>query len=241
MIFEENIHTTTGILKILGIGKVSVMLEKHLTNIEIPILSHTPIESSFWNGTDVGFIVACDTEENAWENLKNEINIAREHNVIIFPIFISENTPDVTDNIILLNPKHFLNEIDIYSYIGYSIKSIQLLISQPGCVNSNLEDLRALFKGNGRVAFEYYKSNKGRYRAAQNALQMKAIVGAPVIDAKIFILNIVTHENNISEMDLFDFIETIHSKINDDCTLIWNAISDEALTDKLHIYSWFKF
>ena len=158
MIFEENIHTTTGILKILGIGKVSVMLEKHLTNIEIPILSHTPIESSFWNGTDVGFIVACDTEENAWENLKNEINIAREHNVIIFPIFISENTPDVTDNIILLNPKHFLNEIDIYSYIGYSIKSIQLLISQPGCVNSNLEDLRSLFKCNGRVAFEYYKS-----------------------------------------------------------------------------------
>ena len=70
---------------------------------------------------------------------------------------------------------------------------------------------------------------------------MKAIIGAPVIDAKIFILNIVTHENNISEMDLFDFIETIHSKINDDCTLIWNAISDLSLTDKLHIYSWFKF
>ena len=241
MIFEESIHTTTGILKILGIGKVSIMLEKHLTHSEMPILSHTPIESSFWNGIDVGFIVACDTEENAWENLKNEITIAREHNVITFPIFISENIPDVTDNIILLNPNHFLNEIDIYSYIGYSIKSIQLLMSQPGRGDSTFEDLRSLFKGNGRVAFEYYKSNEGRYCAAQNALQMKAIVGAPVIDAKLFILNIATHENNISEMELFDFIETIHSKINNDCTLIWNVIGDETLTDKLHIYSWFKF
>lgn len=241
MIFEESIHTTTGILKILGIGKVSIMLEKHLTHSEMPILSHTPIESSFWNGIDVGFIVACDTEENAWENLKNEITIAREHNVITFPIFISENIPDVTDNIILLNPNHFLNEIDIYSYIGYSIKSIQLLMSQPGGGDSTFEDLRSLFKGNGRVAFEYYKSNEGRYCAAQNALQMKAIVGAPVIDAKLFILNIATHENNISEMELFDFIETIHSKINNDCTLIWNVIGDETLTDKLHIYSWFKF
>ena len=240
MIFEESIHTTTGILKILGIGKVSIMLEKHLTHSEMPILSHTPIESSFWNGIDVGFIVACDTEENAWENLKNEITIAREHNVITFPIFISENIPDVTDNIILLNPNHFLNEIDIYSYIGYSIKSIQLLMSQPGGGASTFEDLRSLFKGNGRVAFEYYKSNEGRYCAAQNALQMKAIVGAPVIDAKLFILNIATHENNISEMELFDFIETIHSKINNDCTLIWNIIGDETLTDKLHI-SWFKF
>ena len=91
------------------------------------------------------------------------------------------------------------------------------------------------------MTFEYYKSNEGRYCAAQNALQMKAIVGAPVIDAKLFILNIATHENNISEMELFDFIETIHSKINNDCTLIWNVIGDETLTDKLHIYSWFKF
>ncbi len=241
MIFENYTKEELDKLKVLGIGKAGVMLDKYLFLEKIVNLAKHPMDPKFWNGTDVGFIVAYANEENAWENLQTETAIAREQHVVTFPIFISENTPEVTDNIILLNPKHFLSEIDIYSYIGYSIKSIQLLISQPGCVDSNLEDLRSLFKGNGRVAFEYYKSNEGRYRAAQNALQMKAIVGAPVIEAKIFLLDIVTHENNMSEMELFDFIETIHSKINNDCTLIWNAISDESLTDNLHIYSWFKF
>lgn len=241
--FKESIITKADTLKVMGIGNAGAMLEKYLTLNEIAIFPHTPIESSFWNGTDIGIIVTSDIEENSWENFQKEIIIAREHNVITFPIFISEKYPDVTDNIIVLNPRHFLREVDIYNYIEDSIKSIQSFISQHGFIDENLEDLRSLFKGNGRVAFSYYdyKTNASRYQTSQNALQMKAIIGSPITDAKFLIWIISSSENNIRNMDLPDFIEEFRSKINNDCTFIWTAIIDKKLTDGFHIYSLYKF
>ncbi|WP_303816698.1 hypothetical protein [Selenomonas ruminantium] len=240
MIFENNAKEK---LKVLGVGKAGVMLDKYFSLEKMVNLANSPIDHNFWLGTNVGVIVAFATEENSWEVFQKEVTIAREHNVITFPIYISEKYPDVIDNIIVINPKHFLREDDIYAYIEDIIKSIDTFISQSGCIDENLDDLRSLFNGNGRVAFSCYecKANVDRYHRAQNALQMKAIVGSPITDAKVHVWIITSSENNIRNMDLPDLIEELHSKLNNDCAFIWTAISDDTLTDGFRIYSWLKF
>lgn len=244
MLFEVNTKTREGILKVVGVGNTGVMLEKLINLDEIPLLAHTPIDPTFWNETDVGFIVAHANEDNSWNNLQKEIKAAREQNVIIFPIFVSENQPDVSDNIMVINPKHFSGDVELYSYIGETIKSIQEFVSQVGMVELDIEDLHSLFSNHGHLAFVHYqyKAKTSKSIATKKAMQNLAVFGASSHSAKFIMLNIKGSEENLNIADICELSDLIHTEFgNDKCNLIWGASIDNTIIDNIHVSLWLSF
>ena len=245
MIAKENTYKKLGTLKVVCVGNTSVFLEKHLTHYENFMLSNSPVEPTFWNGTDVGFIVAHDKGGNdSWENFQKEIKFAREQNVITFPIFISESHPAVFDNIMMVNPKHFSGNIELYTYIGESINSIKSFILPPGLVDLNLEDIRSLFTGDGNLAFVYYeyKANENKYIATQKAIEKFTRLGSTPHSVKFMILNIAGSEEKLNMFDVVELSDIIHNEFgNNNCNLIWGANIDDNLTDNIHVSLWLKY
>lgn len=244
MLSKENTLTKMGALKVVGVGNTGVMLENFLSIDEIPIVATTPTEPTYWKGIDVGFIVACADEDNSWDNFQKEIKAAREQNVITFPIFVSDKQPDVSDNIMVITPKHFSGNMELYAYIGESIKSIKDFVSQVGVVDLDLEDLRSLFSNNGHLAFVHYQYNAKTSKsiATQRAIQELATFGASAHAAKFMILNLEGSEENLNMFEVCELSELIHTEFgNDKCNLIWGASIDNTIINNIHVSLWLSF
>lgn len=244
MIAKEHIKIKAETLKVVCIGNTGTILEKYLTLDKMPILANSPIESTFWNETDVVFIVTNDNEADSWENLKKEIRSAREHNVITFPIFISESQLDASDNIMVVNPKKFSGNIELYTYIGECINSIKSFILPSGLVDLDLEDIRSLFTGDGNLAFVYYqyKANENKCIATQKAVDKFTRLDAKPHSIKFMILNITGSEEKLNMFEVVELSDLIHKEFGkNNCNLILGANIDDNLADNIHVSLWLKY
>ena len=238
---DEKCTNTACIVKVAGIGKVGTLLEKYVANTDIALLTGNSAEPEAWTGTDLGFLVADDTENNAWERLQQGIHSARQQNVLPVPIWITKTKPDTTDTIMALAPQHFTSDEDIYKYIVESISSIQSLLSLPGLVNLDLEDVRQTFSGAGRLAFSYgeYAANTDKQIAVDEVMQRLSRMDVAPHSSKFMLLNITGSEEHLSMFEIAEISELIYDKLGtNDCHMIWGANIDNAFADKIRISLW---
>ena len=238
---DENCINTTCVVKVAGIGKANALLKKYLTHTDITPLIGNITEPEAWNGTGLGFLIADGTEENAWEQLQQGINSAKEQNVLIVPIWISQSMPDTTDTIMTLAPQHFTSDEDIFNYMIESISSIQSLLSLPGLVNLDIEDVRQTFSGAGRLAFSYgeYAASTDKQIAVDEVMQRLSKMDVAPHSGKFMLLNITGSEDHLSMFEIAEISELIYDKLGtNDCNIIWGANIDDAFVDKIRISLW---
>ncbi len=238
---DENCINTACVVKVAGIGKANALLEKYLTNTDITPHIDNITEPEAWTGTDLVFLIADDTEENAWGQLQQGINNARRQNVLPVPIWITQTKPDTTDTIMTLAPQHFTGDEDIFKYIVKSISSIQSLLSLPGLVNLDLEDVRQTFSGAGRLAFSYgeYAANTDKQIAVDEVMQRLSKMDVAPHSGKFMLLNITGSEEHLSMFEIAEISELIYDKLGtNDCHMIWGANIDNAFADKIRISLW---
>lgn len=231
-------------IKVTGIGKVNTMLEKYLSADIQTLLAPLNFDSAALDGTDVIFLVACADDQNAWMEFQKGIDFARQHNMIAFPIWISDEQPEMTDNILVAKPKTFSGNIELFAYISESIKSIHSVLSQPGPVDADLGDIRSLFHDNGRLSFYYYdyRTSQDKYVSTDKALQWLATQGVEPHSGKFGILNIAASESSLNMFEIYELSEMIHDEIgNNDSEIIWSAVEDNSLADKIHVTMWVKY
>ena len=241
---DENIPDTVCTVKVTGIGKTRASLDKFLTQSNIPLLNEDATAPESWAGTGVGFLVADASEKNAWNNIQKVLQATKKQNVLSITLLITETPPLMADGIMWVNPKNFASDTELYDYIGKSILSIQSIISQPGLVNLDLEDVKGLFNGSGHLGFTYgeYTATANKRTAVQQALQTLTSLGVAPRSGKFMILNITGSEDHLSMFEICEISELIHDSFGtDDCTIIWGATIDNALADKIRISLWVKY
>lgn len=230
-------------VKVTGIGKAYALLEKYLLDEELKLLSPFSLAPAVLDKADVLFLVACANSQDTWTEFKKGIDFARQHNMIAFPIWISNEQPVMTDNLLIVKPKNFSGNMELFAYISESIKSIYTVLSQPGPIDVDLETVRSLFKDPGRLIFHYYEyqANQGKYTATDNALQWLATQGVAPHYGKIVLLNITGSEDSLSMFEVSDLCDMIHDGVgNNDSEIYWLAASDNALADTIHVTMWVK-
>lgn len=163
--------------------------------------------------------------------------------MLLFPLLISAEPLDITDSVVIVNPLHFAGEAELYTYIVESVKSIQTFSCQPGLVNIDLEDIRALSDSPGRLAFIYgeHEASMDKSLVAKTALQKLYAMNIPAHSSKFIVLNITGNEENLSMFEIMELSEHIHEGLcNDDTCTIWGANIDNTLADKIHVSIWVK-
>jgi len=230
-------------VKVTGIGKAHAMLEKYLLAAERKLLAPFSLDPAGWEKTDVLFLVACADNQDTWAEFQKGIDFARQQNMLVFPIWISDEQPEKTDNILVVKPKNFSGNMELFAYISESIQSIYTVLSQPGPIDVDLETVRSLFKDPGRLLFHYYEyqAKQGKYSATDKALQWLAAQGVAPHSGKIVLLNITGSEDNLSMFEVSELSDMIHDGIgNNDSEISWLAASDNALADTIHVTMWVK-
>ena len=241
---DENIPGTACTVKVAGIGKTRAALENFLIQPNITQLTEDATAPESWTETGVGFLVADASENNAWDNVQKALQTAEKQNVLSIPIWIAETPPRMDDAIMWVNPKNFASDAELYDYIGESILSIQSIISQPGLVNLDLEDIRGILNCPGRLSFTYgeYTADADKRTAIQQAMQKLTAMDVAPGSSKFMILNITGSEDHLSMFEICEISELIHDDFGtDDCSIIWGATIDNALADKIRISLWLKY
>ena len=238
---DENCTQAKCVVKTAGIGKAKALLEKHLAHADITMLTGNITGPETWTGTDLVFLVADGTEENSWNQLQQGITSAKQQNVLPVPIWIAPAKPDINDAIMVLNPQHFADDEDIFTYIGESILSIQSLLSLPGLVSLDFEDVRQTFNDAGRLAFSYseYAANSDKQVAIDEVMQRLSLMNVTPHSGKFMLLNITGSEEHLSMFDIAETSELVCDKLGTtDSSLIWGANTDNTLADKIRISLW---
>ncbi|MGB9636392.1 MAG: cell division protein FtsZ, partial [Thermoplasmata archaeon] len=116
-----------------------------------------------------------------------------------------------------------------------AIKGITEMITKPGLVNLDFNDLRTIMKGGG-VALIGMGESEGEDRAVE---AVSEAINSPLLDADISgatgaLINVIGGEDmTVSEAE--KVAEIIQSKINPTARIIWGAAIDPAMEHKIQV------
>jgi cell division protein FtsZ len=116
-----------------------------------------------------------------------------------------------------------------------AIKGITELITKPGLVNLDFNDLRTIMKGAGVAMIGLGESDEDdRIEKAVNEAINSPLIDVDINGASGALIN-VTGGENMSVSEAERVAEIIQSKISPNARIIWGAAVDPALQDKVRV------
>ncbi|MGZ6251347.1 MAG: cell division protein FtsZ [Candidatus Chromulinivorax sp.] len=160
--------------------------------------------------------------QEALENLKKEVDT-----LIVVP---NQKLLDVVDrSVTMIESFSMIDELLIHS-----VKSISDIITQPGHINVDFADLKAIMKGMG-LAMMGAGSAQGQDRAkiaAQQAIASDLIENMDIKRARGILVNI-TGGPNLTLHEINDAASVIYDESNDAAHIILGSVIDPSLEDKV--------
>lgn len=160
--------------------------------------------------------------QESLEQLKKEIDT-----LIVVP---NQKLLEVVErNVSMIDAFTMINELLIHS-----VKSISDIIAQPGHINVDFADLRAIMKGMG-LAMMGTGSAEGEYRAkeaAQKAISSSLIENMDIKSARGVLLNI-TGGPDLSLHEINDAAAVIYDESDKDAHIILGSVIDPNMGDKV--------
>jgi cell division protein FtsZ len=116
-----------------------------------------------------------------------------------------------------------------------AIKGITELITKPGLVNLDFNDLRTIMKGAGVAMIGLGESDEDdRIEKAVNEAINSPLIDVDITGASGALIN-VTGGENMSVSEAEHVAEIIQSKVSPNARIIWGAAVDPALQDKVRV------
>lgn len=154
--------------------------------------------------------------------------------------------PDV-DTLIILPNQNLLNHVDvsvsmidafsvINSILYQSVKGISDIITQPGHINVDFADVKAILKDMG-VALIGTGKAQGSDRAqeaAQQAISSPLLENIDIAGAQGVLLNI-TGPTNLTLHEISEIASVIHKKSDLESNIIIDSVIDATLEDDIHV------
>jgi cell division protein FtsZ len=116
-----------------------------------------------------------------------------------------------------------------------AIKGITEIVTKPGLVNLDFNDIKTVMKAGGVAMIGLGESDEDdRAMAAVNEAINSPLIEFDISEATAALVN-VTGGPNMSVMEAEQVAEVIQSKINANARIIWGAAVDETLEDTIRV------
>jgi cell division protein FtsZ len=244
---------------------VNTLLVKQKDSNEDEIESKTDSEEFVQaiDAADMVFVITSLGEENQLKAADFLAQISKEKGILTLGIIIKpshvddiekrkfsdakiRDIKDKLDNLIIVDRETlsekisedmFLEELNIYTNkaITNIIKSLVELISIPGLVNIDIEDVRVIMSGS-YLAYMGTGSAEGNNRALKAAEQALSnpLLLEPLNKASGIILNITAGED-IELLEINDIAEAVQRAVCEDVPIIFGAVVDNKLVGEIKV------
>lgn len=118
-----------------------------------------------------------------------------------------------------------------------AVLGISDVITHPGLVNVDLEDIRQVFGGAGRAKIGMAKAegfDRGRI-AAERALASPLVEDANMTHPKAMLINVTAAKGNLKMKEINDVMNVVKPIAADDAHIIFGAVYDELMGDALQV------
>lgn len=240
----ENMNEEIGNLRVACIGKAATVWNKQTFSQKFKLLEGNPLEPSVWRKVDIGFLIADAEKEEDLKNIHKAVEAAEETCIpLLIPIVISAKSIEALETLepfLIINPKNYTGEFELYTNIYYAIKSINDLVAVPGLVNLDIADVISIWQNkiNFIFAMGEAKGENASMAAAKDAINKVAVLkGNGNSKGGDVLLNITGSEDNLSMYEIQEAAEFIHDWLDDEqSTIIWGAAIDNSLEDTIRVY-----
>lgn len=121
--------------------------------------------------------------------------------------------------------------------LSQAVSGIADVISSPGLVNVDLEDVRTIFHNRGRAKISIAKADgvdKARI-AAKRALEPLLVEDANLTHPKAMLINITAAKGNIKMKEVTEVMNTVKPLVADDANIIFGVVYDERMGDAMRV------
>lgn len=197
----------------------------------VPVIAHALREKGI-------LTIAIITKPFIFEG-KRRMNVAQEATEVVrkevdtLIVMPNQNLLQVADkNVSMIDAFGMINDV-----LTQSVKGISDIITNPGHINVDCADVRAIMKDQGIAVMGTGKALGGSGRGREAALQA---ISSPLLEnmsiegAHSVLLNI-TGGRNLGLHDISDAASVIYEQAHEDANIIIGSVIDEAMGDELSV------
>lgn len=225
------------VLKLVCLGRMAGVWGKNPEFMDVPFLEGEPTLPDSWRGADMGIIVADAGEDGILDEVRKSIEAAREYGLLMMVMLLSAEPAAMEAAVLSIAEDKLADDREFCEIVHSTVQAIEGLISGPGLVNLDLEDMKAIFSTSGQVGFGYGEGTgeKACETAAQEALEQLENMFGAIKEAKGILLNVTGREDNLSMMEIMEVTEVVHDAAGADCDIIWGSSIDNSLEDGVRV------